>query len=393
MTEIIHHAFEVGRMGKPDEFDSIIASYLAAHLLEINRKARFDLRVSGTERKGKPHVRLSGEVSDFILQRRNLEGEMAKIALDTYNLIHNSSLSPRQLEVSFNFKPQSTNLASNRSAGDSGNPIAVAYKDSPNNLPWERFLAVDIRDVIDGIYRNNGKVPSYLAKSSGVKELKDLRADGKIGVEVGYEGAKIIGVEKITIAAEHENSLRLSELRDKLSAIVDSRLGILSTQYGLNGHLKTDRIIVNGAGAWHRGGWGVDEGSREAKPYRDGFGSYGVAEDSFSGEDPSKPSGTGTFLARNIALLAVNKYGADFARVALSYAIGDDRVGLNIVTNGTGRLPQKELEERIRGEMGLTIGDAVNRFNLRRPSLYRAIAKNADFFHNHRLPWNRINTN
>ena len=61
--------------------------------------------------------------------------------------------------------------------------------------------------------------------------------------------------------------------------------------------IDVSNLTINGLGAWNTGGWKVDEGSREAKPYRDGFATYGCNEDSFSGEDPTKPSGTGTFLA------------------------------------------------------------------------------------------------
>src|SRR3989344_6879018 len=316
MLEKISHSFEAGRRGKPDEFDSGLANLTAAHLLELNKDARFDLRVTGTFRDSKPLVRFSGEVSDFLLQTPRIYGDISKIVLERYNLVHRTELKPEDLLFDFNFKPQAHRLASNGHAGDSGHPIAVAYKDAPNHLPWERYIAVAIRDIFDTIYHNGGIVPEHLAAPSGISELRGLRADGKVDVEALYSDCRLDSLTAITIAIEHEKSLSIDELRNKARKIIDAYLDGLSKEIGKL--LGKPEIDVNDNGAWNDGGWEFDEGSREAKPYRDGFASYGTTEDSFSGEDPSKPSGTGTFLARYIAVQLVGNGIASFARVALS---------------------------------------------------------------------------
>ena len=113
-------------------------------------------------------------------------------------------------------------------------------------------------------------------------------------------------------------------------------------------------------------------------------------EDSFSGEDPSKLSGTGTFLARYIAVQVVGNNLADFARVALRYTIGQEEVGLNITTNGTGTLPQSELERWVREKIPLGIKEAIEHFHLQDPALYRQIVDDSDFFQNPDLPWNKL---
>ncbi len=390
MLETIAHFFEAGRRGKPDELDSGIAHLIGAHALDLDANARFDLRVSGTYKDGRPLVRISGELSDFLLPSPHFNDDLSEIVLERYNRVHRTELAPKDIVFDFSLKPQSHSLASNGNSGDSGNPIAVAYKDAPNHLPWERHIAVAIRDILDGIYHNGGIVPAHLAQHSGVFELNGLRADGKVSVEALYAGAQLDSLTHITLAVEHEKTLAIDALRARVKKIIVSYLDTLSKETGQS--LRHPQIHVNGAGAWNHGGWKVDEGSREAKPYRDGFASYGVSEDSFSGEDPTKPSGTGTFLARYIAVQIVANGLAAFARVALSYTIGKEEVGLNIFTNGTSLIPQADLEKMVRVQIPLGINDTIKAFDLRNPKLYRQIVADSDYFHNQNLPWNSVRT-
>ncbi|RMF55902.1 hypothetical protein D6745_00870 [Candidatus Woesearchaeota archaeon] len=387
MQERILHTFEAGRRGKPDELESSIANLLGAHLLELDPNARFDLRVTGTTNNERPTVRVSGELSEHLLND-GLKDSLSKIVLERYNSVHMTELKPEEIVTEFVLKPQAASLASNGNAGDSGNPIAVAYRNTPNHLPWERYLAVEIRDILDAIYQNKGVIPERIARISGVSKLEGLRADGKISVDALYKGSALVGLKGITIAVEHEPSLPLKELRLKLGMIISAIVKELESEY--KQPFGVYEISINGVGPWHSGGWAVDEGSREAKPYRDGFASYGVQEDSFSGEDPSKPSGTGTFLARYVAVQIVGNGLADFARVALSYTIGREEVGLNIFTNGTARIRQEDLESLIRESIPLRIKDGIKMFGLKDPSLYKKIALGSDYFHNAELPWNRV---
>lgn len=390
MSEQIIHAFEAGRRGKPDELDAGIAHLVGAYFLEQDPSTRFDLRVSGSYNLDldQPVVKVSGEVSATTLAKENMYQEITDVILDHYNQTHRTELSREQFIVGYNFKPQMGILATNDKAGDSGDPIAVAYKDGPLHLPWERYLAVELRDLVDGIYQLEGLVPPTLASRAELKEVAGLRADGKISVQALYEEARFRGIERITFAVEHEANTPLEELRQEISRVVRAQLREWETQYGQS--LGNPKIIINGHGAWHQGGWKVDEGSREAKSYRDGFGSYGVMEDSFSGEDPTKPSGTGTFLARYIAVQIVANDLADFARVALTYTIGQDEVGLNVTTQGTGKLPQQELHQWVRKNIPLRINDGIELFCLRNPRLYQEIVASSDFFHDPLFPWNEV---
>lgn len=417
MAERYFRPFEVGRRGKPDEHDTQIASALVATLMGLDDNVRCDLRIAGKYQHGSPLVVVSGEVSRSVLGTPELEDILGDQIAAVYNQAHQTNYTPRNVSgvwrkivdaglrwiglardvvrIDYGFKPQSDALrvnSGNKKSGDSGNPIAVAYRNGPvhegvqTHLPWERYLSVGIRDLIDEIYQNDGVVPAAIAEASGVEKLEDLRADGKIGVNVVYDGARLASIEKITIAAEHEVSLDIDDLRYGLGKIV---------QAYISGHitdpvdLTHEQIVINGADAWHVGGWKTDEGTREAKSYRDGFGSDGVVEDSFSGEDPSKPSGTGTYLARYIAVQVVSNGLADFAKVTLDYTIGREQVGVYIETRGTERVSVPEIQDWVRSSIDLSLSGTIEKFGLRDPSLYERFVKDSDFFQDPGLPWNQ----
>lgn len=389
MSELIIHSFETGRRGKPDELDGNLAHLIGSHLLKKDLQARFDLRVAGgyDSQAKKPTIRISGEVSSHLINEK-LYDEIEKLAIIHYNKIHHSRYDQSKFIFNLGLKPQETNLSQNSRAGDSGNPIAVAYRKAPHYLPWERFLSVGIRDLCDNIYAGNGHLDEGLKKATGLEGLSGLSADGKIGIDALYNGAAFQEISAITIALEHNEVIAFKTFQQHTELIVKTYLAQLEQFYDQN--LGKPEIIINGLGPWTLGGWEIDEGNREAKSYRDGFGTYGVMEDSFSGEDPSKPSGTGTFLARYIAVQVVGNKLADFARVALRYTIGQEEVGLNITTNGTGKLPQEDLHAWVQKNIPLGIKDTIERFNLRDPALYCQIVDDADFFHNPDLPWNKF---
>ncbi|MBI4148013.1 methionine adenosyltransferase domain-containing protein [Candidatus Woesearchaeota archaeon] len=386
MTEKILHAFEAGRRGKPDELETGIANLISAHFLTINPLSRFDVRVTGSY-QDRPSIRVSGEITDTLLHE-GLQTDLSRVISDQYNKIHKTTLAPQDFNFTFAFKPQAAPLAHNTAAGDSGTAIAVAYKHTPYHLPWERFLAVNIRDIIDAIYQQDGQVPAGLAADCGITHLQGLRADGKIAAHALYDGANLDSIRSLTIAVEHEPTLPVAELRDKLTVILRAHLSTLEKTFGADFHHPT--IEINTLGDWNDGGgWQGDEGSREAKPYRDAFATYGVLEDSFSGEDPTKPSATGTFLARHIAVQLVNRF-ADFARVALIYTIGSDDVGVHVSTNNTATLPQHQLEEWVKQHIPLSIHDTITRFKLRDTDTYKQIVRASDYFHDPTLPWNTV---
>ncbi len=371
--ELIMHSFEAGRRGKPDEFESQIANLLAAEILEIDTNARFDLRVNGgfSAKDNKPFLRMNGEVSENILETPGLLDQFKKVILGHYKKIYRTE-DLNENHIYFDFTPQAVNLAQNSAAGDSGVAIAVAYADTPNYLPIERYLAVEIRDKLDEVYLN-GNAPG-------------LKADGKIEVSSLYDGAHLARLFDVTAAIEHQESASLTQVQETLEQV--SMDALYKVTKKTNYDLRTPQIVLANTGKWTQGGWQADAGTREAKPYRDGFSSYGVCEDSFSGEDPTKPSMTATVLARQIAVSIVSAGIAKFARVTLGYRIGQEEPFVNIFTFGTSKMPQEELQKLIDDKLDLRISATIERLKLRDSKLYRTIAENSDYFHSKEYLWN-----
>ncbi len=389
MSEVILHAFEAGRRGKPDEIDSQIANLIGAEIIRRDPNARFDLRVNGyySNTKSGIRVRVAGEVSTFILAQPDFRDVATKIIIQKYEEIYREKLGEDQ--VIFSFAPQSDALSFNSQkevAGDSGITIGIAYRNGPNYLPWERFLAVGIRDIIDDIYLY-GRFPDFIQNPQEFAELYKLRADGKVEVTAEYEGVQLKKIRSVVIAAEQSTDLSVEILRNLLTKIVLSYLDHVGKNWGIN--LGIPSLTINGAGHWPEGGWKTDAGSREAKPYRDGFATYGVCEDSFSGEDPTKPSATATLLARYIAVSVVKSNLADFARVTLCYQLGSSYPILNIFTNNTSTISQEELEKLVVDNISLKFKDIIERFNLKTFEYYQNLAKWSDYFQDPSTPWNQ----
>jgi len=404
-SRTISYAFEVGRRGKPDELDSNLATLIGAAFLRLEPAARFDLRVHGTSRRGIPTALVSGEASSSLAHDSSL---IRQVVTQHYQDVHRHH--SREVAVQIDLRPQATVLAKNGNAGDSGNPIAVAYANTPNHLPLERVLAVEIRDALDAIYQSGGSIPSHLAPYTDNLRLEGLRPDGKVSVRVFYDAVTgaVLSLGNIVIAVEHEPSLSLQELQNGVSKVVGGVLRRADNRHLLytpdaNEHQTSISvpqlpymIIINGNGEWHQGGWRIDEGSREAKAYRDGFGPYGCLEDSIAGEDPSKPSGTGTFLARHLAVqLVTDQQELDalpFARVELEYVIGREHPTAYVQAlhaNDLGRA-HEALQRTVSRVGSLSIHATIDRFRLRDPELYNRIARSSDFFYDKELPWNAV---
>ena len=408
MPEKTLHSHEFGRRGKPDKLDAIISHLIGAYFLALDRDARFNVRVSGgySPAYDRIIVSVSGEVSEHLLRIQDIRKKIVTLVefkyIELFKEDPNFSDYARNLTLDFSrLKPQSHDLALNHKAGDSGNPIAVAYRYGPDFLPWERFIACDLGNLVDSIYLN-GLVHQAIAERSGVKRLNGLLADGKVIVDAFYDGANLDSIDAITLHVQHHEKLRIEYLRKQLGKIVQAYLDNLQDEMKAHPspigvvNLGKPTIEINGLGAWNKGGWIVDEGHTEAKPHFDAFGSYGVGEDSPWGEDPSKPSVTGPITARYVGVNVVAHDLADFARVSLRYNIGREEVGLNVTTNGTAKVSQHEIHKWVRENFPLSIGEAVQLFDLKNSELYKKLVNGADFFHSctdratntYGFPWN-----
>jgi S-adenosylmethionine synthetase len=124
------------------------------------------------------------------------------------------------------------------------------------------------------------------------------------------------------------------------------------------------RIVVR-LGA-HRGGPGSHAGLTGRKTGDDGYGSFcrqsGTA---LSGKDPSRTDRVAAYAARQAAVSVVAAGLAQECEVQLSYVAGDrDPASLEIDTFGSGRVGDREIEERLLAAIDFGIGPVVERLGL-----------------------------
>lgn len=371
-----YESFEAGRLAKPDELEMQVVQSLGEHVLAVGQalgiKPRFNIRIGGGwhQKEGKLAFNVSGEVSQKILEE-DLTKDFDSIIIDHYNAVHKSSLEADQFIITYHaLNKQATDLARNVKAGDLGYPTALAVARSPLYLPWERYLAVELRDRIDSSC------------------LQGMLADGKIHVESSYYEGVHEKVEEIVLAVEHEKSLNPKKLEDHLMYITSTLLEENHKKYGLD---FTDcKLFVNTNGPFVKGSHITDGGHNEAKPHRDRC-SHSLNEDSLSGEDPTKVSGTGSFLARYIANQIIHNNLAEYAEVTLRYLIGTNDVAVRVYTAETGtKRHQEDLVQWVRENFPLTIPEAIEQFDLWNPEVYRKTAEASDFFHSPEFAWNKV---
>jgi S-adenosylmethionine synthetase len=151
-------------------------------------------------------------------------------------------------------------------------------------------------------------------------------------------------------------------------------------------------IHVNPTGRFEIGGPHGDTGLTGRKIIVDTYGGKAPhGGGAFSGKDPSKVDRSAAYAARHIAKNVVAAGFADECLIQVAYAIGvADPVSIHVETNGTGRIPDAELERAIRSEVDLTPRGIIKRLDLLRP-IYRQTAAYGHFGREEKsFTWERL---
>lgn len=203
------------------------------------------------------------------------------------------------------------------------------------------------------------------------KILPYLRPDGKTQVTVEYEGEKPVRIESIVIAAQHNATVDIEELREDIKREVIKKV--------IPAHLidknTWKKVYINGTGRFEIGGPLADTGMTGRKIIVDtygGFFSHGGG--CFSGKDPTKVDRSGSYMARYIAKNIVAAGLADRVGVQIAYAIGIAQpVSIMVDTFGTGKVKEELIEELIRAHFKLTPKGMIEQLDLLRP-IYKKTA-------------------
>lgn len=257
-------------------------------------------------------------------------------------------------------------------AGDQGMMFGYACDESPELMPMPIMLAHSLSRAIDD------------ARES--KTISWLRPDGKAQVTVRYEGAKVVGIEKLVAAVAHDEKTPAEEVR---AEVIEKIFTPVLNKYGIEMPVDKD-ITVNGTGLWHIPGPQSDAGLTGRKIVVDTYGGYArVGGGCFSGKDPSKVDRSGAYAARYIAKNIVAAGLAKQCEVGLAYVIGQPKPLMKTIeTFGTATVSEKVLEDFQEKLIDTSVKGIIETLDLLRP-IYLQTAAYGHFGKEH-LPWEKI---
>ena len=217
------------------------------------------------------------------------------------------------------------------------------------------------------------------------KVLPYLRPDGKSQVTVEYKNGKPYRVSSVILAAPHEESVKLTQVKhDLYQKVVKPVL----KKYGFS--LKEKDLVVNGTGVWHMSGPAADSGVTGRKIIVDTYGGYAkVGGGCFSGKDPTKVDRSGAYAARFLAKNIVAEKLADKVEVRLAYFIGAKKpIMQEIETFETNRVPESAIKDFAGKLLDTSVEGILEGLKLRRP-IYLPTAVYGHFGRDG-FPWEKI---
>ncbi|MGA9363513.1 MAG: methionine adenosyltransferase [Bacteroidota bacterium] len=247
-------------------------------------------------------------------------------------------------------------------AGDQGMMFGYASKETPELMPMPIMFAHKLVKHLATIRRKSHSSMPY------------LRPDGKSQVTIEYEGRQPKRVHTIVVSTQHDPAVPQRKIKaDVIEYVVKEVIP----------HELLDKETiyhVNPTGRFEIGGPHGDSGLTGRKIIVDTYGGW-VAHGggSFSGKDPSKVDRSAAYAARHIAKNIVAGGLADECMIQIAYAIGvAEPVSIHVNTHGTGKLPDRKLEQIIKKEIDLSPRGIIHRLNLLRP-IYRKTANYGHF--------------
>ena len=255
-------------------------------------------------------------------------------------------------------------------AGDQGMMFGFACDETPEYMPAPIAYAHRLTHRLAEV-RKSGLLPW-------------LRPDGKSQVTVEYdaEGA-VRRIDAVVVSTQHAEDVDYETLR---TGVLEQVIRPVLPEALLD---QRTRCFINPTGRFVVGGPVGDSGLTGRKIIVDTYGGYAShGGGSFSGKDPTKVDRSAAYMARYMAKNLVAAGLARRCQIELAYAIGVAHpVSLLVDTQGTGVVPDAELERILRMEFDLRPAAIIRRLDLRRP-IYRQTAAYGHFGRTDvDLPW------
>jgi len=259
-------------------------------------------------------------------------------------------------------------------AGDQGMMFGYASNETPEYMPMPIMFAHKLVKRLAEVRKKHTKLMPY------------LRPDAKSQVTIEYSGRKPTRVHTIVLSTQHDGDVNQRKIRE------DVIRHVINEVIPENLRDKKTIVHINPTGRFEIGGPHGDSGLTGRKIIVDTYGGRAPhGGGAFSGKDPSKVDRSAAYAARHIAKNIVASGLADECLIQVAYAIGVAQpVSVHVDTQGTGRIPDTELDKILMSEIDLTPRGIIKRLDLLRP-IYRKTAAYGHFGrHEKEFTWEKL---
>lgn len=233
-------------------------------------------------------------------------------------------------------------------AGDQGIMFGYAAAETSEYMPYGIYLAQKFAKRLSEVRKKN--------------IIKDLLPDGKTQASIRYDSyGNVKHIDTIIIAQQHKKSLDEVTLKRMIAEhviapCVDARYFDEDT-----------RIIINGTGAFIKGGPAADTGLTGRKIVVDTYGGYAHhGGGAFSGKDYSKADRSAAYMARYIAKNIVAAGLCKKVEIQLSYAIGlEECQSIFVNTFNTEVKKLDDIYKVVNSVFDTRINSIIDNFDLR----------------------------
>lgn len=361
------------RRGHPDKVCDQIVDKCLDDILSKDSNARVAIEASA----GKGLILVHGEVTTTCYC--DVEGLAREVIKEIGYTNPDYGLDYRTVGIITNIHNQSPDIAmgvnkdNDLGAGDQGMMFGFACKETPELMPLPIILAHALVKRVDYCmsFSKDPVMQVYLKTLEKYKNLGEviegLRPDGKAQVTVEYddnENPKRISA--VVLAVQHDPSWSQEDLKLELVNKVINPV--------LQDYIDKDtKIIINGTGAFVKGGPEADSGAIGRKIMVDTYGSYvSHGGGAFSGKDPTKVDRTGAYYARYVAKNLVANGVADKILIQVAYAIGQSEpVSLYVNDFGTSKFSREKIESIIKNNFDFRVKAMIEELDLLKPRFYK----------------------
>lgn len=348
--------------GHPDKVCDQIADGILDAYLEQDKKSRVAVEVMAStntlmlagEVTSKGHVDAAAKAREIIRQigyvipGKGFDADTCMI----FTNIHNQSP-----DISLGVTRSGRDEKEILGGGDQGIMYGYAVDETKELMPMPCDLA--------------NRLAQRLAWVRKVQKVDFLYPDGKTQVTMKYnEDHEPLSIHSIVISTQHSE-----EISHKiLEAFI--RCTVIEPVVEPEWMTKDTRIHINPTGRFVIGGPAGDTGVTGRKIMVDTYGGIGKhGGGAFSGKDPTKVDRSAAYMARYVAKNIVAAELAKRCEVSFAYVIGGiEPEAVTVNTYGTGKIPDRHIEELIKNVFSFSVADCIAELKLQKPQYLKTAA-------------------